>query len=221
MECPKRHLSYLQIRPGMQSSAPPEEWCRTLTSRFAETTGKKKLCASRPVWYNQEQRLPAPILCSYMGRGDGTGAPVRFILNESAAIAANSFLMLYPKGLLRRHLSSRPQDAAAVWERLRAIPPEEFRRAGRCYGGGLQKMEPRELGDLDCTALRDWLAEVGGNLYSEDDTGQMLLAMEPDTALESVRPAALYPHKKHRADSRQPDNFYAFLRKWRVFNSII
>lgn len=156
----------------------------------AMTTGRKKLCASRPVWYNQEQRLPAPILCSYMGRGDGTGAPVRFILNESEAIAANSFLMLYPKGTLRRHLVSRPRDTAAVWECLRGIPPEEFRRAGRCYGGGLQKMEPRELGDLDCTALRDWLPEASGSRFPEDETGQMLLAMEPEPDLGAFRPAS-------------------------------
>lgn len=170
----------------------------------ANTTGRKKLCASRPVWYNQEQRLPAPILCSYMGRGDGTGAPVRFILNESEAIAANSFLMLYPKGTLRRFLASRPQAAVTVWERLRAIPPEEFRRAGRCYGGGLQKMEPRELGDLDCTELRDWLEEVSGDRFAEDDSGQLLLAMEPPPDLsgfqsEQRKKPSGKPHRSSRS----------------------
>ena len=143
------------------------------------TTGAKKLCASRDPWFAQEQRLPAPILCSYMGRGSGGGAPVRFILNESDAIAANSYLMLYPKELLRRHLTVHPDDRAAVWNLLREIPPDEFRRAGRCYGGGLQKMEPRELGDLDCSRLRDWLSSVSGSRFAEEETGQLLFAMEP------------------------------------------
>ena len=143
------------------------------------TTGTKKLCASRDPWFAQEQRLPAPILCSYMGRGSGGGSPVRFILNESGAIAANSYLMLYPKGLLRRHLTVHPEDRVTVWNLLREIPPDEFRRAGRCYGGGLQKMEPRELGDLDCTRLQDWLSSVSGSRFVEEEPRQLLLAMEP------------------------------------------
>lgn len=154
----------------------PEE-VRAYLSTGEETAAKKKLCAARTHWYDQEQRRPSPILCSYMGRGNGTGAPVRFILNESEAIATNSFLMLYPKGALARRLRESPQAAESVWERLRAIPAAEFRRAGRCYGGGLQKMEPRELGDLDATALHDWLADGEGFLYPETESGQLLFAM--------------------------------------------
>lgn len=155
---------------------------RAYLATGAETAGKKKLCAARAHWYDQEQRAPAPILCSYMGRGDGSGAPVRFILNQSQAIATNSFLMLYPKGALARRLREFPQDAEAVWARLRAIPAGEFRRAGRCYGGGLQKMEPKELGDLDATALRDWLEANAGYRHPETEVGQLLFAMEPPPA---------------------------------------
>lgn len=143
------------------------------------STATKKLCAARPRWYDQEQRLPAPLLCTYMGRGDGVGAPVRFILNESNAIATNSFLLLYPKAALRRRFRDHPEDRETVWNLLRGIPVSEFRRAGRCYGGGLQKMEPKELGDLDCSTLRQWLDGVTGDHYKEDETGQLLLAMEP------------------------------------------
>ena len=150
-----------------------------------QTTSIKKLCAGRTRWYDQEQRAPSPILCSYMGRGDGTGAPVRFILNESAAIATNSFLMLYPKGALRRVFHESAENREAAWRCLLAIPSGEFRRAGRCYGGGLQKMEPRELGDLACPALADWLSEHVGILYREEDSGQLLLAMEPETEYDN------------------------------------
>lgn len=144
-----------------------------------DTVARKKLCSGRANWYDQEQRQPAPILCSYMGRGDGAGAPVRFILNESTAIATNSFLMLYPKGAMRRVFSASAENRRSAWEILRSIPAAEFRRAGRCYGGGLQKMEPRELGNLRCPALSDWLRKCDGSIYREDDTGQLLLAMEP------------------------------------------
>ncbi|MBP5543744.1 MAG: hypothetical protein ILM98_06695 [Kiritimatiellae bacterium] len=142
------------------------------------TTATKKLCAGRIRWYDQEQRKPAPILCSYMGRGNGIGAPVRFILNTSNAIATNSFLMLYPKGALRRLFAECAENSEAVWLRLRSIPPEEFSRAGRCYGGGLHKMEPRELGDLTCSALVDWLSGCVDYSLLEEDSGQLLLAME-------------------------------------------
>ena len=156
------------------------ESARAYLAEGEQTVATKKLCAGRTRWYDQEQRAPSPILCSYMGRGDGIGAPVRFILNESNAIATNSFLMLYPKGALRRVFNESAENRKAAWRCLLAIPPEEFRRAGRCYGGGLQKMEPRELGDLACPALSDWLSGHSGVPYREEDSGQLLFAMEAE-----------------------------------------
>lgn len=120
-----------------------------------ETTARRNLCASRPVWYAQEQRAPAPILCSYMGRGCGESAPVRFILNDSRAIASNSFLMLYPKGLLSEVLAANPAKRSKVWECLCRIPASAISDAGRSYGGGLQKVEPKELGNVPCPELED------------------------------------------------------------------
>lgn len=172
-----RRLFLLDCTGRPQDSLPDS--VRAYLATGTETAAKKKLCAARAHWHDQEQRAPAPILCSYMGRGDGSGAPVRFILNESRAIATNSYLMLYPTGALARRLREFPQDTEAVWKCLHAIPAGEFRRAGRCYGGGLQKMEPKELGDLDATALRDWLADNAAYRYPETETGQLLFAMEP------------------------------------------
>ncbi len=162
---------------GTDPSALPTA-VREYLNSGADTTGKKKLCASRSPWYGQEQRQPAPILCTYMGRGKGTGAPVRFILNDSDAIATNSFLMLYPRGKLTRLLSSDITASKTAWRLLRAIPRDAFLRSGRSYGGGLQKMEPRELGNLDCSALGYWLSGLIPDLVAEKRPEQLLLAME-------------------------------------------
>ncbi len=43
---------------------------------------KRYLCQHRSLWYGQEKRPPAPIVCTYLGRGDAKGGrPFRFILN--------------------------------------------------------------------------------------------------------------------------------------------
>jgi len=121
-------------------------------------TSHRNLCASRNVWYAQEQREPAPILCSYMGRGNGAGGtPVRFILNDSRAIATNSFLMLYPKGGLAEHLGNDEKSREELWNMLLEISADEITQAGRSYGGGLQKIEPKELGNVPCRALAKWM----------------------------------------------------------------
>lgn len=122
-----------------------------------EDTAKRNLCASRNVWYAQEQREPAPILCSYMGRGSAGGVPVRFILNDSRAIATNSFLMLYPKGALAQFVHGDSERNEAVWNILLGISAQDIRNAGRSYGGGLQKIEPRELARVPCRGLADLL----------------------------------------------------------------
>ena len=61
---------------------------------------KRYLCRSRRPWYAQENRPPAPIVCTYMGRSKAGATPFRFILNHCRATACNVYLMLYPKPLL-------------------------------------------------------------------------------------------------------------------------
>lgn len=105
------------------------------------------LCRHRPLWYKQEQREPAPILCTYMGR-KGKRNPIRFILNRSQAIAPNVYLNLYPKPELAEILVSKPELIHKIWQFLNAIPLEETLSEGRVYGGGLHKIEPKELSNL-------------------------------------------------------------------------
>ncbi len=105
------------------------------------------ICRNRSPWYAQERREIAPILCTYMGRTNGNGdlRPFRFILNRSRAIAANVYLMLYPKAWLKRELQENPETTVRLWQILQSIPVEILIGEGRVYGGGLHKMEPKEL----------------------------------------------------------------------------
>jgi len=119
------------------------------------------LCRSRRYWYEQEVRKPAPLLCTYMGRSSKRGAPFRFILNHSDAIATNVYLMLYPKPMLDAVLHDNQGMLRDLWTRLDALAAEHFRSLSRVYGGGLHKFEPSELGALPLGELGDMLRDVG------------------------------------------------------------
>ncbi len=119
---------------------------------------KRYICAHRPLWYVQENRPAAPFLCTYMGRTDGADAkPFRFILNRSNAVVANSYLNLYPKPMLARKLEREPQLKETIWRALNQLQPASMVAEGRVYGGGLHKMEPKELAEVPVPNLADLL----------------------------------------------------------------
>jgi hypothetical protein len=110
---------------------------------------ERYLCAHRSLWYAQEVRPPAPIVCTYLGRGDTKrGRPFRFVLNKSRATAANVYLMMYPTLLLGSAMTRDPQLIERVWSVLNQLTPEQLLGEGRVYGGGLHKLEPKELGNV-------------------------------------------------------------------------
>jgi adenine-specific DNA-methyltransferase len=113
------------------------------------------LVKARKLWYRQEQRPPAPFLCTYMGRGTEANKPFRFILNRSHATASNLYLMLYPIGLMAGYLEENPVAITTVHEALLSLSADDLRHGGRVYGGGLHKMEPKELAALSAKALID------------------------------------------------------------------
>jgi adenine-specific DNA-methyltransferase len=121
----------------------------------AETLGIRDgyIVRNRCPWYKQEQRDPAPFLCTYMGRGSEQTQPFRFIWNRSRAIVTNVYLMLYPKNGLARMLREYPDRAADVLAFLRQVTGYELRGEGRVYGGGLNKIEPCELARISASAL--------------------------------------------------------------------
>lgn len=112
------------------------------------------LISKRNPWYRQEQRDPAPFLSTYMGRGGANSDhPFRFLLNRSEATAPNVYLMLYPTGPLAALLRRQPDADAEVLALLGEITADELKGEGRVYGGGLHKIEPKELARLPAVAL--------------------------------------------------------------------
>lgn len=118
------------------------------------------LVKNRKVWFQVEKREPAPVLMTYMGRGRiGDETPFRFILNKSKAIATNVYLMLYPVGELKRALESGALDIEAVYRALQSVTTEEFLDGGRFYGGGLRKVEPKELAAMNAQVIANLLPD--------------------------------------------------------------
>jgi hypothetical protein len=151
----------------------PAFW-RYLASGKAEKVHTGYLASRRNPWYSQERRDPAPFLCMYMGRKTEDGRPFRFYWNKSQATAANGFLLLYPKGVLKATLGSRPELHAAVLAALEGIKPDSLISEGRVYGGGLYKMEPKELAQLSAEGV---LKAIGAKpSMSQGELGLLPLA---------------------------------------------
>jgi adenine-specific DNA-methyltransferase len=93
------------------------------------------LANTRTPWYALEQRAQSPILFTYMNRDRG-----RFIRNSAGAVPLNTFLIVEP---------GPGVDADELWALLLSPHIErQVRQVRRNYGGGLWKVEPRELGQV-------------------------------------------------------------------------
>lgn len=148
----------------------PTLWAYLQTGQGS--TSDAYLCKSRKRWYMQERRPASPIVCTYIGRSDRAGKSFRFILNNSNATATNVFLMLYPTPLLQRQLATNPGLLRRLWQALNCIQPEVLLGNGRVYGGGMHKLEPKELANVPV----DELAEIGG-LPPRTNPDQLMLAI--------------------------------------------
>ena len=149
---PQLCLLDCSLPEDLLASKHPKLWAYLQT---AESLDIKKgyILRSRNPWYRQEQRQAAPFLCTYMGRGTPDKLPFRFIWNRSQAVATNLYLMLTPSGGLAAMLSAYPERAAHIHEWLGKLPSGELRSEGRVYGGGLNKIEPKELARVSTQSL--------------------------------------------------------------------
>lgn len=145
----------------------PEDEVRTKYPtlwRYLQTgvprVSERYLCRHRNPWHAQEDRPPAPLVCTYIGRTDtASGRPFRFILNHSQATAANVYLLLYPKSYLARAIARDPTLTRRLWQQLNNTPLEVLLGEGRVYGGGLHKLEPKELSNVPAGPLLDLITE--------------------------------------------------------------
>ena len=134
----------------------PELW-QYLQEGESKGVTESYICRHRKVWYAQENRPPTPYLCTYLGRQKNrNGRPFRFILNNSKATATNVYLMMYPKCQLT-DLVDEPEMKRQVWRILNEINPDSILAEGRVYGGGLNKLEPRELGNVAAPSIAELL----------------------------------------------------------------
>ena len=135
-----------------------------LNTEAAQKARKGYLSSGRRLWYAQERRAAAPVICTYMGRGR-----FRFFWNQSDATATNGYLMLIPRPELTALLHRQPGVAREIVDFLAQTDPAELPGHGRVYGGGLHKLEPKELGRLDATRLvarLGWVAAAGSNAWA-------------------------------------------------------
>ena len=118
-------------------------------------------CRHRTRWYAQENRPPAPFVCTYLGRSNKQNdKPFRFLLNNSKATATNVYLMLYPKAPMEQALMESANLKRQVWESLNQISPQVMLGEGRVYGGGLHKLEPWELANVPADKIDEILPQL-------------------------------------------------------------
>jgi adenine-specific DNA-methyltransferase len=68
--------------------------------------------------------------------------------------------MLYPREELARFIDGDPSRARAVWRQLCRIRPGSLRSAGRVYGSGMYKLEPKELASVSVASIARMLERV-------------------------------------------------------------
>jgi hypothetical protein len=136
----------------------PSLWQYLESGKGSVATGY--LCKNRKCWYFQEQREAPMLVCTYMGRSSKKrGNAFRFILNNSRATVTNSYLALYPRMNLTEEFKRTPSLKRTIWEMLNGMNADTLHDEGRVYGGGLMKIEPKELMNVDVPFLAELMAQ--------------------------------------------------------------
>jgi len=113
---------------------------RYLISGERKGINKRYLTRARELWYSQEKKTPAQIVFTYMSR-----EKPRFVYNEAGALTLNTLHIIHP---VRSILDDKRKLKALLCYLNSGICRSHLRRTGRIYGGGLVKLEPREVENL-------------------------------------------------------------------------
>jgi predicted RNA methylase len=141
---------YMYLEEGVQAGVP-----------------ERYLCKNRKIWYSQENRSESSFYCTYIGRSDREGKkPFHFVLNRSKAIVANSYLILYPKPHLKKEIDQNQKLNERLLEALNHITGKAMLEEGRVYGGGMHKMEPKELANVPAIEISRILEKALTKAYS-------------------------------------------------------
>jgi hypothetical protein len=74
---------------------------------------------------------------------------------------ANSYLILYPKPEVRVAIAKSPETVSILFDALNGIAEKVMLDEGRVYGGGMHKLEPKELENVRSPEiLRAIIAEM-------------------------------------------------------------
>jgi hypothetical protein len=80
-----------------------------------------------------------------MSRGKSGKSGLRFFRNYSEATATNVYLMLYPTQVVQNSCKNNVNLLDGLFDLLKQVKDEYLLYEGRTYGGGLNKIEPKEL----------------------------------------------------------------------------
>jgi adenine-specific DNA-methyltransferase len=125
-------------------SEPNEAEGKYIAQGESDALDKRYLCAARNgKWYRMEQRPPSAIWATVFGRKG-----LRFIHNPDSIANLTTFHCIYP-------VVDAPIFAAALTACLNSRVVQDLaRRQHRVYGGGLLKVEPKDLLDIEVPDLR-------------------------------------------------------------------
>ena len=73
----------------------------------------------------------------------------RFVLNESGAIHLNNLIGMYPRPAMEAKFGTLSNAMRALW----SVESSTLESAGRSYGNGLLKLEPKELAEVELRHL--------------------------------------------------------------------
>ena len=90
------------------------------------------------------------------------------MLNWSKAIVTNSYLILYPTAQIIKKFEQNPEFIELLFKALNRITAREMLDEGRVYGGGMYKIEPKELSNLPATEIKSLLDNFSNKKHFDE-----------------------------------------------------